>query len=594
MAKISLRPALLIVLTINILLIIPPKGYTVEEKFTPVTPQEAVKNMSPGWNLGNTLDAIPTEGSWNNLPVKEYVFDDIKKAGFRTVRIPVTWEPHMGQAPDYKVDPKWFDRVEQVVDWALKRDFYVILDAHNDDRWLAQMAIDAETGKYVNDYENNIGKFDKLWEQIAERFKGKSEKLILEILNEPDPGQWETPLEKPTDPKNPEVKYQLTPKQMTDLNNRILKIIRSSGGYNDKRLVVVAGLANKFVQTLKFFETPDDKYIILTIHYFDPWGFVSNWGITTWGTNKEKEEVNIIFKELYSAYIENGLPIVLGEWGSLKKNDRLSRWYYNDYIAKTAYKYGMACILWDDGVTASDYFDRENRVWKDGTLKDVTVTACKGIPNSFVFPADTYFRINTHPGDLSVKLELNGNQLVNIYNGKNKLVKGINYTFGSKNSAITIKKEYLAKILKTQDLGTVATLRFDFSQGVDIPLNIIQYSLPKFPENEITVDKNELKSWTKQQYMFIPISYNGTKLARISLIDKTNRKPIIRTWMPYIAINDHFDYDDTGIMFKRDLLNKIETDSLITFEFWPEDVKIEMGVLAIPNSLKFTVVDGDI
>jgi endoglucanase len=41
-----------------------------------------------GWNLGNTLDAVPDEGSWNNPAVKESTFDDIKAAGFKGIRLP--------------------------------------------------------------------------------------------------------------------------------------------------------------------------------------------------------------------------------------------------------------------------------------------------------------------------------------------------------------------------------------------------------------------------------------------------------------------------------------------------------------------------
>jgi endoglucanase len=41
-----------------------------------------------GWNLGNTLDAVPTEGAWNNPPVVPETFDDIKKVGFKGVRLP--------------------------------------------------------------------------------------------------------------------------------------------------------------------------------------------------------------------------------------------------------------------------------------------------------------------------------------------------------------------------------------------------------------------------------------------------------------------------------------------------------------------------
>jgi endoglucanase len=56
--------------------------------FSPITGDEWVKKVNPGWNLGNTLDAVPNEGSWNNPPVKPDTFDQVKKAGFKSVRLP--------------------------------------------------------------------------------------------------------------------------------------------------------------------------------------------------------------------------------------------------------------------------------------------------------------------------------------------------------------------------------------------------------------------------------------------------------------------------------------------------------------------------
>ncbi|WP_054705253.1 cellulase family glycosylhydrolase [Bacillus sp. JCM 19041] len=115
-----------------LLLVVPVKAET-----GAISPQSVVENMGAGWNLGNTLDAIPTEGSWNNPPVREETFDDIKEAGFESVRIPVTWTDHMGPAPNYVVEDAWMDRVEQVVDWAMDRDFYVVLNVHHDSwQWL--------------------------------------------------------------------------------------------------------------------------------------------------------------------------------------------------------------------------------------------------------------------------------------------------------------------------------------------------------------------------------------------------------------------------------------------------------------------------
>lgn len=565
------------------------------EDFKVISPQEAVKEMSPGWNLGNTLDAMPTEGSWNNPPVEEYIFDDIKKAGFKSIRIPVTWAYHIDPAPDYKVDPKWMDRVEEVVDWALKRDFWVMIDAHHDNDWFCEMAIDSKTSRYMNNYDKNIDKFEKLWKQIAKRFNNKSEKLIFEILNEPNArGDFREKFNFPKNLTNPKPRYDLTPKQMNDLTDRILKIIRSSGGYNGKRLVLVSGLgyeSERILEGLKFFKVPDDKYIILTVHYYIPWSFVSNWwGTTTWGTLLDKSIPDKIFKKLYENFVRNGLPIIVGEWGSLAKNDKLSRWYYNNYIAKTAYKYSMACILWDDGTS---YFDRQNEVWRDEILKDITVNACEGIPNSFIFPVDNYFKVNSNPKDLPVKLELNGNQLINIYNGEIKLVKDANYVLDISNSMVTIKKKYLAELLKTTELGTVATLKFDFSGGVDIPLNIIQYDLPKFPENTIVIDRSKTRG-NIQSNIEIPVSFNGTKLDKIRLVDKINGKPVIDSFTPYLKMlhNDfyyNFDCTDTEIILNEKLVNKLKTDSLFTFEFLPKNVKIEMEALVAYPYLMLTV-----
>ena len=56
--------------------------------FSPISAQTWADGMNPGWNLGNTLDAIPNEGDWGNPPVDFTTFDDVKKAGFTGVRLP--------------------------------------------------------------------------------------------------------------------------------------------------------------------------------------------------------------------------------------------------------------------------------------------------------------------------------------------------------------------------------------------------------------------------------------------------------------------------------------------------------------------------
>lgn len=52
-------------------------------------------SMGMGWNYGNNLDAhydgVAHEDGWGNKPATQKTFDAVAKAGFKTVRIPVTW-----------------------------------------------------------------------------------------------------------------------------------------------------------------------------------------------------------------------------------------------------------------------------------------------------------------------------------------------------------------------------------------------------------------------------------------------------------------------------------------------------------------------
>ena len=115
--------------------------------------------MQKGINLGNTLEP-PLEGGWNNPPAQEYYFDLYKEAGFSTVRIPVRWDEHTMDTLPFTISSSWLARVEQIVDWALERDLFVILNAHHED-WIKQ------------NYTNALyrARFDSIWSQIAVRFQ---------------------------------------------------------------------------------------------------------------------------------------------------------------------------------------------------------------------------------------------------------------------------------------------------------------------------------------------------------------------------------------------------------------------------------------
>ena len=60
-------------------------------------------------------------------------FDDFKAAGFKNVRLPVTWQNHMAETEPYAVDTKFMERIAEVVGWATRRKLVVILNAHHEE-----------------------------------------------------------------------------------------------------------------------------------------------------------------------------------------------------------------------------------------------------------------------------------------------------------------------------------------------------------------------------------------------------------------------------------------------------------------------------
>ena len=145
-----------------------------------------VKDMKIGWNLGNTFDAIDCnwlsdemqyESAWCGAVTTKEMIDALKEAGFRTIRIPVSWHNHLTDE-NHTISEAWINRVQEVVDYAIDDDMYVIINIHHDfsKEYIYPSSEYLEQSKiYVTD----------IWEQIAERFKDYDEHLIMESLNGP-------------------------------------------------------------------------------------------------------------------------------------------------------------------------------------------------------------------------------------------------------------------------------------------------------------------------------------------------------------------------------------------------------------------------
>ena len=305
---------------------------------------EQVAQMGIGMNLGNTFDAPDGEGTWCKQPARPVYFDDFKAAGFKHVRLPVTWGKHLQAAAPYAVDPKFLERVAEVVGWANQRGLIVVLNAHHEE-W------------FKRDPAGQRDRFEALWRQLATRFQGVPDSLLVfEVLNESDP------------------KY-IDAAQTTQLNARILQIIRQS---NPKRCVVIGGVGDNADRLISDLVVPADPYVIATYHCYDPWFFVCgeprNPEEARWGSTAQKADYLRTLDRMKAWSDQHRTPVYLGEWATARKCDPSSRAEYYRFVSAQAAARGFSSAIWDDGGDMWIY-NRETLQWNSDIVKGVFPSA---------------------------------------------------------------------------------------------------------------------------------------------------------------------------------------------------------------------------
>lgn len=347
--------------------------------FEDLNQSQIVEAMGPGWNLGNQLesvtDNVPEETNWGNPVITEKLIQSVKAAGFKSIRIPVSYFAKIDDDKDYTIDSKWLDRVQEVVDYCIKNDLYAVINIHGD----GYNTIDGGwllcNGKNQTEIKK---KYKKVWKQIAERFKNYDEHLLFESMNEEFDGSYSEP--------NKEY-YQ----NINDYNQIFVDTVRETGDNNTKRWLIIPGWNTNIDYTAGDygFKLPTDQYrdksidkeeqrIMISVHYYSPWDFCGgeNGVITQWGNEADdpsktsttcdetymKNQLNL----MKTTFADKGYPVFIGEYGSIDKTSYDSEnEYYRAYFARKlcqlSRKNGCIPMYWDNGyngVHGFGLFDR--------------------------------------------------------------------------------------------------------------------------------------------------------------------------------------------------------------------------------------------
>ena len=347
--------------------------------FEDLNQSQIVEAMGPGWNLGNQLesvtDNVPEETNWGNPVITEKLIQSVKAAGFKSIRIPVSYFAKIDDDKDYTINSKWLDRVQEVVNYCIKNDLYAVINIHGD----GYNTIDGGwllcNGKNQTEIKK---KYKKVWKQIAERFKNYDEHLLFESMNEEFDGSYSEP--------NKEY-YQ----NINDYNQIFVDTVRKTGDNNTKRWLIIPGWNTNIDYTAGDygFKLPTDQYrnksidkeeqrIMISVHYYSPWDFCGgeNCVITQWGNEADdpsktsttcdetymKNQLNL----MKTTFADKGYPVFIGEYGSINKTSYDSEnEYYRAYFARKlcqlSRKNGCIPMYWDNGyngVHGFGLFDR--------------------------------------------------------------------------------------------------------------------------------------------------------------------------------------------------------------------------------------------
>lgn len=336
-------------------IVIPEMDFIRQQPIPENEAMEFLKSMGVGWNLGNTFDAVRAnwnanademtlETSWQRDITTEPLFDLLKNAGISTVRMPVSWHDHL--EPDGTISERWLSRVQQVVDWAISKDLYVILDAHHD----VMPGVYYPSSEY---YDVTAAFIRGIWSQLADRFKDYDEHLLFEPINEPR--QTNTDHEWSFSAGNPDCLDAAD--CINRLNQLFVDTVRMSGGYNETRYLMIPGYAHAPGPVLDdSFILPEDdadNRLIVTVHTYTPYDFAQN----TRSSNRDfdvrdmsvTQQIAQTMSALYKKYIVNGIPVVVGEYGALnKKGNTQARVNYTAYATVAAAARNIPIVWWDN------------------------------------------------------------------------------------------------------------------------------------------------------------------------------------------------------------------------------------------------------
>ncbi len=323
-----------------------------------LTALELVTLMGNGINLGNTMEAYGRasfgpnlapgvyEKFWGQPITTKEMIQGMKDAGFDTLRIPVAWTNAMAyEDGDYTINQAYIDRVEEIINYALDADMYVIVNDHWDGSWWGMFG---SATPEIRDKAMEM--YISMWTQLATAYKDYGTKLIFEGANEELGDRLN---DKDVCPDSGTLSKDECYKTLVKITQAFVDTVRATGGNNATRFLLIPGYNTDIMNTCdNRYQMPKDTVenrLLISVHFYTPWGYCGNASLGSWGHENEIVEQNDLIK-MMTKFSEQGYGVVIGEYavafnsdGTVKHNTDV---FFTNFL-NNCDVYNFCPVLWD-------------------------------------------------------------------------------------------------------------------------------------------------------------------------------------------------------------------------------------------------------
>lgn len=318
--------------------------------------------MGNGINLGNTMESGSRKNLGTNADISAYetgwgmpvttaeMLKGMKKAGFDTVRIPIAWTCAIDyEANDYTIHKEFIARIEEIVNYALDADMFVIINDHWDNQWWGMFG---DADKQINEQAMTL--YTEMWKGIATYFKDYDERLIFESANEELGNRLNDNWKNYEGSQTGVLTQNQCYEKVNEINQTFVDTVRKTGGNNDHRFLLIAGYNTDISCTVDSrFEMPKDtaqSKLLVSVHYYDPSNYCIFKSTDKWGVKADYRSMNETLAKL-TKFTEAGYGVIIGEYGVLHDGKitelRDNTLEYVENFLNNCNLYGYVPVLWD-------------------------------------------------------------------------------------------------------------------------------------------------------------------------------------------------------------------------------------------------------